>query len=63
MPGHVQDMVGYAGDMAGTHTGSRLETAKYSTTQTKRFFFFFCCLDYGLNTKGRHSTSMQRCEY
>ena len=41
MPGHAQDMVGYAGDMAGTHRGSRLETAKYSTTQTKRFFFFF----------------------
>ena len=32
MPGHAQDMVGYAGDMAGTHRGSRLETAKYSTT-------------------------------
>lgn len=30
MPGYVQDMVGYARDMAGTHRGSRLETAKYS---------------------------------
>ena len=31
MPGPAQDMVGYAGDMTGTHRGSRLETAKYST--------------------------------
>ena len=39
MPGHAQDMVGYAGDMAGTHRGSRLETAKYSTIWQNFFFF------------------------